>query len=63
MTDFVKKQNERAATSVFKTEYEPQLFYAGTSIQSKRGVTVRATSLLKQAVSATAVLLKSWGFT
>lgn len=28
MTDFVKKLNERAKTHVFRSEYEPQFFYA-----------------------------------
>lgn len=62
MIDFVKKLNEGAATPAFKTKYEPQLFYAWTSIQSKTRVTVEATRLLKQAVSAAAVPFKVMGF-
>lgn len=58
MADFVKKSNERAAIPVFKSEYEPQLFYAWTLIHSKTRVTVQATRLLKQAVSASAVPFK-----
>lgn len=58
MTDLVNKSNERAATAVFKTKYEPQLFRVWTWIQSKTGGTVEATRLLKQAVGAVAVPFK-----
>lgn len=58
MTDFVKKSNARAVTPVFKTEYEPQLFYTWTSVQTKTLVTIQVTCLLKQAVSSAAVPFK-----